>query len=174
MTPPTSRSRGIVRSSHVASSARTARRGIALVAVLAILALAAALLAGAFATSTAASRATRSARAALVADAGVRRALASTIVAWSAAEESLLVGASLSRVLADTTSVALDAADTRVVVLRLSASLHLVAADVIVPASGAPLARRRMRVLVTRFTPIDTTMIRPPSTISRWPGGALY
>jgi hypothetical protein len=74
----------------------------------------------------------------------------------------------------DSTSVPVDAADTRVVVQRLSANLHVVAADVTVPASGAPLARRRMRVLVKPHTPIDTTMVRPPTTISRWPAGALY
>jgi hypothetical protein len=147
---------------------------MALVATLAILALAAALLAGAFATSSASMRAARSARAALVADAAARRALASTLVRGSAAEEALPVGGAMTRVMPDSTSVPVDAADTRVVVQRLSANLHVVAADVTVPASGAPLARRRMRVLVKPHTPIDTTMVRPPTTISRWPAGALY
>jgi hypothetical protein len=147
---------------------------MALVATLAILALAAALLAGSFAASSASARASRSARAALVADAAARRALATTVMRWSGAEEGLLVGASLQRVVPDSASVPLDAADTRVVVQRLSASLHVVATDVTVPAVGPPLARRRMRILVTRYTPIDTTMTRPPTTIVRWPAGALF
>lgn len=147
---------------------------MALVATLAILALAAALLAGVFATSNASARASRSARAALVADAAARRALAQTIMGWSAVEEALPVGGALQRVVPDSASAPLDAADTRVVVQRLTTSLHVVAADVTVPASGVPLARRRMRILVRRHTPIDTTMIHPPTTISRWPSGALY
>jgi hypothetical protein len=147
---------------------------MALVATLAILALAAALLAGAFATSTASSRAARSARAALLADAAARRALATTLMSWSAADDSLAIGAARSYVVPDSTSALLDAADTRVVVLRLAANLHVVASDVTVPASGVPLAHRRMRVLVRRRLPIDTTMIQPPTTIDRWPAGALY
>jgi hypothetical protein len=147
---------------------------MALVATLAILALAAALLAGSFATSSGSARATRSLRAALVADADARRALASTLAQWSAAEEALVVGGALTRVVADSASAPLDAADTRVIVQRLSASVHVVAADVTVPASGPVLARRRARLLVTRYTPVDTTLIRPPNTIARWPGAALY
>jgi len=147
---------------------------MALVAALALLALAAALLAGAFATSSASMRATRSARAALLADAAARRAIATTIAGWSAVEESLAVGGALRRVMADTTSAPLDRADTRLVVQRLSARLHVVAVDVVVPATGAMLARRRARVLLRQFTPLDTTMVRPPTTITRWPAGALY
>jgi hypothetical protein len=147
---------------------------MALVATLGILALAGVLLAGAFASAAASARAARSARAALVADAAARRALAIALMQWSATEESLPVGGAVQRVLHDSASVPLDSADTRLVVQRLSASLHVVAADVTVPASGAPLARRRMRILVRRRTPIDTTTIQPPMTISRWPLGALY
>jgi hypothetical protein len=93
---------------------------------------------------------------------------------WSGAEDSLPVGGALTRVQRDSASVPLDSADTRVVVQRLSASVHVIASDVTVPASGAPLARRRMRMLVRRCTPIDTTLVRPPCTLSRWPVGALY
>lgn len=166
-----SRSREVARSSRERARAR---HGMALVATLAILALAAALLAGAFATSSASARATRSLRAALVADAVARRTLANALVRWSAAEEALLVGGAITRVVPDSASAPLDAADTRVIVQRLSASLHVVAADVTVPASGPPLAHRRVRLLVKRYTPVDTTMVRPPTTISQWPGAALY
>ena len=147
---------------------------MALVATLAMLALAGVLLAGAYASATASARATRSARAALVADAAARRALAAALMQWSAADDSLPVGGTRSHVVPGSASAPLDSADTRLVVQRLSTSLHVVAVDVTVPASGASLARRRMRMLVRRRTPIDTTMIQPPMTISRWPVGSLY
>jgi hypothetical protein len=149
------------------------RRGMALLAALCMLALAAALLAGAFASSAASSRATRSLRAALVADAAARRALANALMQWSAADDSLAIGAAVHRVVLDSASAPLDAADTRLVVQRLATNLHVVAADVTVPASGASLARRRMRMLVRRRLPIDTTK-QAPTTISRWPVGSLY
>jgi hypothetical protein len=37
-----------------------------------------------------------------------------------------------------------------------------------VPAGRAPLARRRMRVLVQRTFLTDSTAIRPPRAIARW------
>ena len=147
---------------------------MALVATLGTLALASALLAGASATAAASSRATRSVRASLVADAAVRRTLASALVQWSAAEEALLIGGSLTRVVPDSASAPIDAADARVVVMRVSASLHVIATDVTVPAIGTPLARRRARVIVKQHMPIDTTRIQPPTIISRWAVGPLY
>jgi type II secretory pathway component PulK len=150
------------------------RRGVALVTTLALLALAGVLLAGAFASAAASARATRSSRAGLVADAAARRALATALMRWSGAEESLLVGGAVMRVQRDSASTPLDSAESRVVVQRLTASLHVIAADVTVPATGAPLARRRMRVLVRKRTPVDTTVVQPPQTLSRWSVGALY
>jgi len=146
---------------------------MALVATLAILALAAALLAGAFATASASARATRSLRASLVADALVRRVLASALVQWSGAEEALLIGGTLIRAVPDSITAPVDAADARIVVMRLSAKLHVIAADVTVPAIGTPLARRRARVIVTQHIPIDTTRIQSPTIISRWGVGPL-
>jgi len=66
-----------------------------LVAVIALLALSGALIAGAFAAARGTARATRSARAAIVAQAAARRALARTIVTWSAADDSLRIDVEL-------------------------------------------------------------------------------
>ena len=141
---------------------------------LALLSLAGVLLAGAFVSASAGARATRSSRAGLVADASARRALATALVQWSSAEELLPVGGAITRVRHDSASAPLDSADTRVVVQRLSPSLHVIAADVTVPAAGVPLARRRMRMLVRRRMPVDTTVLQAPYTLDRWAFGALY
>jgi hypothetical protein len=160
------RSRGAV--------AARARRGVALVTTLALLALGAALLAGGFASATASARATRSVRASLVASTSCRRALARALRAWSAAEEGLPVGGTVQRVLSEPAEVSLDSADTRLRIQRLSATLFVVAVDVTVPAVGAVLARRRVRLLVRRVPGADTTLIPTPRAIPQWPLGELY
>ncbi|MEO6526288.1 MAG: hypothetical protein ABIP93_06660 [Gemmatimonadaceae bacterium] len=151
-----------------------ARSGVALLTTLALLALAAALLAGAFAAATASARAARSARASLVAAAAARRALASTLTTWSGAEDRLAVGDMFERAGREPTELPLDAAETRVRVLRLSATLFVVAADVAVPATATPLARRRMRLLVQRSPVMDSSIMQAPRAIARWPLGELY
>lgn len=143
-------------------------------AVIALLALGAALIAGAFAAAQGATRATRSTRAAVVAHAVARRALARTMSGWTAADDSLGIGGFTTRTLTESASVAADSADIRVRVHRLSASLYLVAAEVNVPSARAPLARRRMRVLLERAPTIDTTVVQPPRPIARWAVADLY
>jgi type II secretory pathway pseudopilin PulG len=151
------------------------RDGMALVTTLAMLALAAALLAGAFAQASASSRAARSARAGLVASALARRALGRAIAQWSAVEDSLVIGGIVQRSLPESAAVLLDSADTRLRVQRLSATLYVIAADVSVPGSLAPLARRRIRVLVEYRAPFDSTLLfQLPRPLARWALGDLY
>ena len=142
--------------------------------MLAALALGAALIAGAFAATRGAARATRSARAASVAHAAARRALARTVSSWSAADDSLGIGGYSARAFAESAATALDSADVRVRVHRLSALLYVVAADATVPSARVPIARRRMRVLLERAPTIDTTIVQPLRPITRWASADLY
>jgi len=145
-----------------------------LVAVLAALALGAALIAGAFAAARGAARATRSARAASVAHAAARRALARTMSSWSAADDSLGIGGFRTRAFSESAAIALDSADVRVRVHRLSALLYVVAAEASVPSGRAPIARRRARVLLERAPTIDSTIVQPLRPITRWASADLY
>ena len=145
-----------------------------LVAVLAALALGAALIAGAFAAARGAARATRSARAASVAHAAARRALARTMSTWSAADDSLGIGGFRTRAFSESAAIALDSADVRVRVHRLSALLYVVAAEASVPSARVPIARRRMRVLLERAPTIDSTIVQPIRPIARWASADLY
>ena len=145
-----------------------------LVAVLALLALGAALIAGAFAAARGSARGARSARAAVVAQAVSRRALARTMTSWSAADDSLGIGAFSTRAYAESAAVALDSADVRVRVHRLSPSLYVVAAEARVPSARTPLARRRARVLLERAPTIDSTVVQPIRPIARWSTADLY
>ena len=169
--PPTRRWR---EPSRHDSAVMRSRAGVALVTILALLALSAALLAGGFASATASARAARSSRAALVASAATRRALGAALQGWSGADDSLPVGATRERDGAEPSELPRDAADTRVRVQRLSATLFVIAADVVVPARGAPLARRRMRLLVRRSAAPDSTVVPPPRAIARWSFGELF
>jgi hypothetical protein len=162
--------------SNVVSRAtyRCARRGIALVSVLGMLALAAALIAGAFATATAASRATRTTRAAIVARESARRALGRAVAGWQATDDSLPIGAFVLRTSPESSGVALDSANTRIRVHRLSLTRFVIAVDVTVPAVGPTLARRRMRVLLERPPSPDSTTLLAPRPLVRWPVAELY
>jgi hypothetical protein len=147
---------------------------VVLVAVLALFALGAALIAGAFAAARGAGRATRSSRAGIVADAAAHRALARTLTAWTTTDDSLGVGAFVTRTFAETAAVALDAADTRVRVHRLSSTLFVVAAEASVPSAIAPIARRRARALLERAPTIDSTVLSPLRPLARWSSADLY
>lgn len=153
---------------------RRPRRGVVLVAVLALLALGAALIGGAFAAARGAGRATRSSRAGIVAHAAARRALARTLASWTAADDSLGVGAFVTRTFAETAAVALDAADTRVRVQRLSSTLFVVAAEASVPSASVAIARRRVRILLERAPTIDSTIVSPLRPLARWSSADLY
>jgi hypothetical protein len=150
------------------------RRGIALVTTLALLALSAALLAGAFASATAAVRATRAARASTVARETARRAIGRAVASWRAADDSLPIGSFVLRTSPESSAVPLDSADTRVRVQRLSPALYVVSVDVIVPASGPTLARRRMRALLQRPPSPDSTTLLAPRPLARWPVAELF
>jgi type II secretory pathway pseudopilin PulG len=153
---------------------RRPRRGVALVTVLGMLALAAALVAGAFATATAASRATRSMRAALVARESARRALGRAVAGWQPMDDSLPIGAFTLRTSPESAAVTLDSADTRLRVQRLSLARYVIAVDVVVPAVGPTLARRRMRVLLERPPSPDSTVVLAPRPNARWAVAELY
>jgi hypothetical protein len=142
--------------------------------VLAALALGAALIAGAFAAARGAARATRSARAASVAHAAARRALARTMSSWSAADDSLGIGGFRTRAFSESAAIALDSADVRVRVHRVSALLYVAAAEASVPSARVPIARRRMRVLLERAPTIDSTIVQPIRPIARWASADLY
>ena len=145
-----------------------------LVAVLGLLALGAALIAGAFAAARDSARATRSARAAIVAQAAARRAIARTLSSWTPRDDSLGIGGFTTRTFVESAAVALDSADIRVRVHRLSALLYVVAAEASVPAARAPLARRRAHVLLERAPTIDTAIVQPLRPIARWASADLY
>jgi type II secretory pathway pseudopilin PulG len=153
---------------------RRPRRGIALVTVLGMLALAAALVAGAFATATAASRASRTARAAMMAREGARRALGRAVAGWRPTDDSLPIGAFVLRTSPESSTTALDSADTRLRVQRLSLTLFVVSVDVVVPAVGPTLARRRTRVLLERSPSPDSTTLLAPRPLMQWPVAELY
>jgi hypothetical protein len=153
---------------------RRARRGIALVSVLGMLALAAALIAGAFATATAASRASRTTRAAIIARESARRALGRAVAGWQAMDDSLPIGAFALRTSPESSGVALDSANTRIRVQRLSLTRFAIAVDVVVPAAGPTLARRRMRVLLERPPSPDSTTVLAPRPLVRWSVAELY
>lgn len=160
-----------------AASGRAApkvRRGVVLVAVLALLTLSAALIAGAFAAARASARATRSTRAAIVAHAAARRALVRAAAAWTGSDDSLNIGAFDVRASRESASVALDSADTRLRVHRLSPSLVLLTAEASVPSRGAPIARRRVHVLLERVPTTDSTAVSRVRPITRWASGDLY
>jgi type II secretory pathway component PulK len=150
------------------------RRGVVLVSVLALLTLGAALIAGAFAAARASARATRSTRAAIVAHAAARRALVRTVTSWRGSDDSMNIGAFDVRTSRESASVALDSADTRLRVHRLSSTLFLVTAEASVPASSAPLARRRVHVVLERVPTIDSTVVSRVRPIARWASGDLY
>jgi hypothetical protein len=142
--------------------------------VLGLLALAAALIAGAFASATAALRASRTARASIVAREAARRALGRAVAGWRSMDDSLPVGAYVLRTSPESTATPLDAADARLRVQRLSLTLYVVSVDVVVPASGPTLARRRMRVLLERPPSPDSTTLLAPRPLMRWPVAELY
>jgi hypothetical protein len=150
------------------------RRGIALVSALAMLALAAALLAGSFVAAMATARAARVVRASVVAETVSRRALARGVAGWRAADDSLAIGASSARAWTESAAVALDSANVRLRVQRVALARFVVSADVEVPASGAPLARRRLRVLLERPPSPDSTVVLAPRPIARWAVAELY
>jgi hypothetical protein len=139
-----------------------------LVAVLALLALGAALIAGAFAAARASARATRSMRAAIVAQAAAQRALARRMSSWSASDDALTLGAFDERAWRADAAAVLDSADTRTRVQRLTSTLFLVAVEASVPSASAPIARRRVRVLLERPRSADSTVVTPPRPLARW------
>ena len=89
-------------------------------------------------------------------------------------ENSLGIGAFSTRLYAESAAAAVDAADVRVRVHRLSSALYVVAAEARVPSIGGPLARRRVRVLLERAPTIDSTVVQPIRPIVRWASAELY
>ena len=150
------------------------RRGMALVTILALLALSAALLAGASASAAGALRSTRTTRASIVARESARRALGRAVATWRTADDSLPIGAFTLRTSPESTTAPLDSADARLRVQRLSLALFVVSVDVIVPAKGPMLARRRLRVLLQRPPSPDSVTLLAPRPLTRWPVAELF
>ena len=152
------------------------RRGGALVLALGLLALGAALLAGSLAAGRAAQRAVQSYEAALLAGSEVRASIAEQMSRWSAAEDSLAIGAERISVLGPRArGSGAVAMTTQVRLRRLSATRYVMVADCQAGADAAVLARRRVRVLLERPKAMDSSATAlPPGPISRWTLADLY
>lgn len=150
------------------------RRGVALLAALALLALSSALLAGSFAAARAT---TRSARAALLTarvETGARRALGEVVSAWSAAFDTLAVGAAAEPALGVDSGDARLPLVRRARVARIGERLFVVSVEVRAYAWSAAVARRRTRLVLQR-PPDDTTGIpQRPVPIPRWSMADVY
>lgn len=84
------------------------------------------------------------------------------------------IGAYDVRVWRESASVAIDSAETRLRVHRVSSTLFRLTADASVPSSSAPLARRRVHVLLERVPAIDSIAPSRARPIARWASGDLY
>jgi hypothetical protein len=96
------------------------------------------------------------------------------VAGWSAADDSLGIGAFVDRTWSDTAAAALDAAEARSRVQRVGPSLFLIAVEASVPSARAPIAQRRMRVLLERPASLDTSIVPAPRPIARWACADLY
>lgn len=155
------------------------RHGTAIIAALGLVALAGALLSVAAAQGAAGAGAAAAERNALVVEGAAMRALAEALVDWSPVADSLPEGAFGDRALvverrADEGGPPLTG---RLRVQRIGPALYAVTVEVRA-ASGvaAPaFAHRRMRLLVRRATPPDTTGPRaPPTPLPQWAISDLY
>ena len=152
------------------------RSGTAIVAALALVMLAGALLASAASVVSSGARAALSERAALAVEGEARRALATTLERWDATCDSLAIGSAKSAdlVAASPDSAAGFAIEGRVAIRRLALRLYAITVDARV-AGSQPLARRRIRLLVKRDVPADSTLALPaPHPIVSWPMADLY
>lgn len=146
------------------------RRGAALIIALALLALGAALLAGSAAAGRAAERSVQSHEAALLAGGEVRAAVAEFVAGWSGGEDSLALGGGRLVVFGPRLrgSGAMPVITT-LRLLRLSSTRFVVVADCQAGPDDLVLARRRVRVILERPTPIDSLApVAPPLPVGRW------
>ena len=141
-----------------------------------LLALAGALLAGAMASARAAARAEVSREASLLADAESRVVIAAEVQGWTAADDSLAIGAAREHTVGPRRVGSAGAvASTKVRIQRLTAVRYVIATDCAVGADTLVLARRRMHLLLERAVPADTTgAMPPPSPIARWSMSDLF
>lgn len=150
------------------------RRGTAIVAALAILLLAGGLLASAAMLASSRAEAGSRARLSLVAEAGVRRAVARLLAGQDPTIDSLPVGGAFTR------RLALDARDRSagqpasvlVRVQRLSSATWYLAADLQVGAG--PTARRRIAVVARRASAGDGSPSGALVPIAQWGTADLY
>jgi len=103
-----------------------------------------------------------------------RRALGRAVGGWQPMDDSLPIGAFTLRTSPESTVVPLDSANTRLRVQRLSLTRFVISVDVVVPAVGPTLARRRMRVLLERPPSPDSTTVLPPRPLMQWSVAELY
>ena len=89
-------------------------------------------------------------------------------------DDSLPIGAFALRTSPDSVVAPLDSTNTRIRVQRLSLTRYVVAVDVVVPAAGPALARRRMRVLLERPPSPDSATLLAPRPLTRWSVAELY
>ena len=145
-----------------------------LVAALALLTLAAALIVGASTLARASSRTARVYLATFTAETEARRALASLLASWPAASDTLSVGRTLLVEGSDRAQGEL-VSRSALRLLRLSRTTYSLSVDCRVGAWAAPLARRRLRLLLRRAVQVDTLVARDtPRPIARWPFDELY
>lgn len=163
----------MMRAGH-ARRARSARAGTAIVAALYLVVLAAALLASAAEIAASAARRSRADVAALLAEAGARRALADALQGWSSGYATLAIGQWPDGAAAASCSPPGGIPCTAAVrVGRLDSTLY--ALDAEATAGVVPhVARRRLRLLVST-RPVDAGgAIATARPISRWSLADLY
>jgi hypothetical protein len=109
----------------------------------------------------------------MVARESARRALGRAVAGWRRADDSLPIGAFVLRTSPESTAIALDSADVRLRIQRLSLTSFVASVDVVIPARGPMLARRRMRVLLERPS-LDSATLLAPRPLVRWSVADLY
>jgi hypothetical protein len=147
-----------------------------LLVALALLALGAALLAGTSSAATAAARAESSREAQVLAAAEVRVVLAEFLTDWSGVHDALSIGSEIVDTLGPRQRGFGGAlVQTRVRLVRLTASRFVLAADCQVGPHDAVQARRRAYLLLERALQIGSTApILTPAPVARWGLADLY
>ncbi len=155
---------------------RRDRRGTVLIIALALLILGSALLAGSSSASRATGRAARTYEAVALGDAESRSMAANYLMGWSAAEDSLTVGGDLSTSRVDTiASFGATPVVSTIRLKRLSALRFVLAVECRIGPPASVLAIRRMRIVLQRAAPADSTVPPPPPVpIRHWAASDLY
>ena len=151
------------------------RHGTVIVGALVLVLLAGGLLALAAVSARRGARAVILERAALLAETGVRRALAEALRTWGPDDDALAIGAVRERSMpSEESGMASYPVRRRVSVRRITGTLFAIAADVRIGPDPC-LARRRASLVVERPTPADSgSPSTRPVPLGRWSIADLY